>query len=485
MRRYLILLPLIAVAAGGCRKGPKEDEVATRLQADLDRFFEQGTIRVEELERRGSQSYSVDGDDRDRLLTYYDATLVFGRDYALVGWDEPNVGSLTTILGATPRGVDGVAADGNAAGDRLEVHGVVAWIRSGDGWEEVDFAPAARDREGPPDSEEPEPYRKRLADLETLGKRLVRKGMTVAAANLEWELTRLHTKHSLFLALEERRVAILSGEPVGAYHPVGVSLAAALTEHGIEAASFPTSGSRENLDLMRPIGAFAFAMVQSDLAWEAWHGGGVFAAPFEDLRAVGALYPEAIHVIVADSSGIRSVRELRGRKVSAGVVDTGSVINAVQLFAAAGWQWNQRRDGLPLPLAEAPEAFASGRIDALVVTTAFPSPVVRRIAATRPIRVLSLEPGLIERLADEAPQLVPVRIPGGTYAGQDDPVETVGVTALLVTRQETPVDLVRKVMELVWGDTAALAGSGTAGSMVSGDKREVGVRIPFHRAAAP
>jgi len=485
MRRHLITLLLLIVAAAGCRKGPDEDTVAKRIQADLDERFGEGTLVLEDLDRRGSYPFDIDGDDRDRLLVYYDATIAFGAPYDLVGWEDPNVGSLTTILGATGRGVDGVATGGNVEGDRLEVHGAVAWVRGDDGWEPAAFAPETEGAEGHPDSEEPEPYRQRLADLEVLGKRLVRKGMSSAAANLEWELTRLHTQHALLLALEEGRVAILSGEPVGAYHPAGVHLAEALTGQGIEAAAFPTSGSRENLGLLRPLGANAFALAQSDLAWQAWKGGEAFGAPFEGLRAVGALYPEAIHVLVGADSGIEAIGDLRGKRISAGVFDTGSVINAMQLFQAAGWQWNWQRDGVSLPLSEAPKAFAEDRLDALVVTTAFPSPVVRRIAATRDVRLLPIGPEILARLTEVAPQVVPLRIPAGTYAGQDAPVQTAGVTALLVTRQETPDDLVRQVMELVWGDPAALAGAGTAGSMVSRSKRAVGVRIPFHSAATP
>jgi TRAP transporter TAXI family solute receptor len=485
MRRSLILLFLLIAVAGGCRKGPGSDAVERRLQVDLDQRFGEGTLVVEDLDRRGSYPFTVEGDDRDRLLTYYDATLTFGRPYELVGWEDPNVGSLITILGATGRGVQGVSAGGNVAGDRLEVHGAVAWVRGDDGWEDAAFAPETEGVASHPDSEEPEPYRKRLAELEVLGKRLVRKGMRGAAANLEWELTRIHTEHAMLLALEEGRVAVLSGEPGGAYHPAGLHLAEALSRQGIDAEAFPTAGTRENLALLRPLGANAFALAQSDLAWQAWKGDGAFEAPFQGLRAVGALYPEAIHVLVPADSEIETLGDLRGKRISAGVFNTGSVINAVQLFRAAGWQWNWQRDGLSMPLSEAPAAFAAGTLDALVVTTAFPSPVVRRIAAIRPVRLLSVPPEVLEKLSGTAPQIVPLRIPAGTYADQEDPVATAGVTALLVTRQETPDDLVRQVMELVWGAPAALSGAGAAGSMVSRSKRTVGVRIPFHGAATP
>ena len=487
MRRYfgVPLLLLLVIAAGACRKGPPEDVVKARLQEGVDKHFGEGTFFLEDLDRRGSHPFTVDSDDRARLLTYYDATLVFGKQYSLAGWDEPNVGSLITILGATARGVEGVVAAGNAAGDRLEIHGAVAWAKGDDGWEAVDFAAADAQRTGP-DSEEPEPYRKRLAELGTLGGKLIRAGMPLAAANLEQDLVRLHTRHSLLLAHRSGSVAILTGDTAGIYHPLGVSLADALLTQGFDAAAFPTSGSPENIALLRPILPNVFALVQADVARMAFEGGGGdFGPPFLSLRAVGALYPEAVHVVVRAGSGIRSVEDLQGRAITAGDAGTGSLLNAVQVFHAAGWDWDWKRDMVVMPMGEVPAAFAAGSVDALVITSAYPSPVIRKIAAVQPIRILALTPEVSAHLQRGNRDLIPIRIPGGTYSGQNEAVETVGVTALLVTREETPDEVVRRVEDLVFGDAAVLARVGTAGAMVSRDNREVGVGIPFHAAVAP
>lgn len=486
MKRYVTpLLLLLIIAAGACRKGPPEDTVKARLQEGVDRHFGEGTFVIEDLDRRGSHPFSVDGDDRARLLTYYDATMVFGKEYSLVGWDEPNVGSLITILGATARGVKGVAAAGNAAGDSLEVHGAVAWAKGDDGWEPVDFAAEDASRTGP-DSEEPEPYRKRLAELEALGGKLIRAKMPLAAANLEQDLVRLHTRHSLLLAHRSGSVAILTGDPAGIYHPLGARLADALVEHGIDAAAFPTSGSPENIALLRPILPNVFALVQADVARMAREGeAGDFEPPFSGLRAVGALYPEAVHVVVGAGSDIRSVEDLQGRAITAGDASTGSLLNAVQVFHAAGWDWDWKRDMVVMPMGEVPAAFAAGEVDALVITSAYPSPVIRKIAAVQPVRILALTPEVSAHLQRDNQDLIPIRIPAGTYTGQTAAVETVGVTALLVTREETPGSVVRRVKDLVFGDAAVLAEVGTAGAMVSRDKRDVGVGIPFHAAVAP
>ncbi len=485
MKRYIGVLPLLllVIAAGACRKGPPEDAVKARLQERVDLHFGEGTFILEDFDRRGSHPFNVEGDDRARLLTYYDASLVFGKQYSLAGWDEPNVGSLVTILGAKARGVEGVVAAGNAAGDRLEVHGAVAWVKGDDGWEPVDFVAEDAPRTGP-DSEEPEPYRKRLAELEALGGKLIRAGMPLAAANLEQDLVRLHTRHSLFLAHRSGSVAILTGDTAGIYHPLGVSLANALLTQGIDAAAFPTSGSPENIALLRPVLPNVFALVQADVARMAFEGVAV-EPPFSSLRAVGALYPEAIHVVVGAGSGISSVKDLRGRAITAGDAGTGSLLNAVQVFHATGWDWDWKRDMVVMPMGEVPSAFAAGSVDALVITSAYPSPVIRKIAAVQPIRILSIEPEVSARLQQKNRDLIPVRIPAGTYAWQNDAVETVGVTALLVTREETPDEVVRRVEDLVFGDAAVLAKVGTAGAMVSREKREVGVGIPFHVAVAP
>jgi len=488
MRRPMIslLALLVATAAGGCHKGPAEDVVGARLQAGLDQHFGEGTLVVEDLNCRGSQPLAGDGEDRDRLVTYFDATLVFGRDYDLAGWDDPNVGSLTTLLGATAQGVKGISAGGNATGDRLEVHGAVAWVRGDDGWVEADFAPQGEESEGPPDSEEPEPYRKTLAEIGDLGARLLRKGGPRQVETMTWDLERLKTRYELQVATLEDKVTIATADLAGSYHPLGSRLAEALSAAGTAAEAFATLGSGDNMALLRQRFTL-LAIVQSDIMAQAWDGRGLFAAdlPWKDIRALGALFPEAVQIIAAADSGIVTLADLRGRRVAAGIPGSGAHFNALRVFEAAGMELEDMAAVNFNSLGEAAQDFIDGEIDALVTTTVYPSPVVRRVAASRSVRLISLDDVVVARVGILEPAMVAVRIPAGTYAGQDAPVQTVGVTAVLVARKDMAPQLARLVVDLIWGDAAALAGAGPAGSMISRAKRAVGVTIPFHRAVTP
>lgn len=488
MRRTVIsILALVLVVAAGCRKGPGEEAVAARIQASLDEQLGEGTLRVEDLERRGSQPYTMDGDDRDRLVTYYDATLIFGEDYNFVGWEEPNVGSLTTILGATVRGVEGVASGGNRAGDHLEVHGAVAWVRGEDGWEQAAFAPEVEGGETHPDSEEPEPYRRTLEELGAVGARLVKRAGPSGAMLLHRDLVRVRTRHEMMAVGLDGVLTIATADPAGSYHPLGVRLADALTAAGIPAQAFPTSGSEENVDLLTPRCA-DFAIIQSDVAELACSDrcGAVAAEGDCALRALGALFPEAVHVVVRADSGLHGIEDLAGRRVAVGMQGSGSTLDARRILRAAGM--NPMMDveaTYPASLSAAVAGLLSGEVDAMFVTTAYPSPLLRRAAASRDLRFIPLSPSQVREVRSLASAMVSVRIPAGTYSGQDQPVATVGVTALLVARTTTPEDWVRRAVDLVWGSEAALVGAGTAGSMVSTGRRTLGVTIPFHSGALP
>ena len=292
-------------------------------------------------------------------------------------------------------------------------------------------------RKGPPDSEEPEPYRKVLAEIGEVGGKLLQEGGPKEAAAMTWELERLKTRYSAQLATLVGDLAIATANPAGSYHPLGVRLAEALGEVGIPAAAFSTTGSGENVDLLRRRFVSA-AIVQSDILAQAWDGRGLFSAdlPWRDLRALGALFPEAVQIVAADP-GIRSLADLAGRRVAIGVPGSGSHVDALRVLEAGGMSLDDMQL-LPLPLDEAAQGVIDGDLDVLVTTTAYPSPLLRRVAASRSVHLVSLDEQVVAGLGALAPAMIPVQIPAGTYAGQDGPIRTVGVTAVLVTRKDVP-----------------------------------------------
>ena len=169
--RFALLLALALLA--GCRKGPDTDTVQSQVQARLDRSFGKGLLRVAELSRKGHYAYREEGGkDRgaDRLLVYFNAEIELLRDYRFSNWDQLNVGSLISVLGSTPKGVQGVKPKGNRKGERIAVHGASAYARSDAGWRPVAYLPAAREKKASPTTDKDLlPYRRHLGRLGEIG----------------------------------------------------------------------------------------------------------------------------------------------------------------------------------------------------------------------------------------------------------------------------------------------------------------------------
>ena len=169
-------------------------------------------------------------------------------------------------------------------------------------------------------------------------------------------------------------------------------------------------------------------------------GEDVFArgGPLDDLRAVGGLFPEAIHVVVLASSPIRDIAQLRGRRVDIGAPSSGTRFDAVAVLAAYGLK--------PADLGEARERRPEGRDRPPAAQAARRRLRDRRgadpaAAAARDhqgLRLLPVRGAALERLATARPGLTPLTLPANTYPGQKHAVATVASAALLVTTLDAP-----------------------------------------------
>ena len=134
---WLVLLLTLCA----CGRGPDTREaVGPDLAARLARAFGAGVLDVAAIEGRGSSADRAGPPGEERRVVYYDARLRLARDVDFGGWDTPGVASLVSVLGAGPKGITGVKAGGNKAGDEILAHGTAVYRRDGEAWREV--APA-------------------------------------------------------------------------------------------------------------------------------------------------------------------------------------------------------------------------------------------------------------------------------------------------------------------------------------------------------
>jgi TRAP transporter TAXI family solute receptor len=252
----------------------------------------------------------------------------------------------------------------------------------------------------------------------------------------------------------------------------------------VSALAVETEGSIENAFLVGR-GQADLALVQSDVAWLASTGAGPFAVdgPLKRIVALASLYPEPVHIVVSAQSAIRSVEDLRGKRIDLGTPQSGTRINALSVLQAhriaAKDLAEARGDGPQAALHQ----LRSGRIDAFFSTVGAPARELQRVAAVFPIRLVPLSREAIQRLVAEQPGLVALQIPARTYPGQTEASATIAATALLVGAVDKPDDEVKALLQLAFESTDYLAFGSAQGVKISKRTGLHGVAIPVHPAA--
>lgn len=290
MRRIVFwLLALVLIPAlAACSKLADENELQGIVQSRLDAAFQEPILGIKSLRRLGSGPLA-DENGVERRIVYYNAQLEFLRDYALSDWQSVNAASLAALLGASERGMSGIEADGNQAGDVVTVRGSISF-EDRNGWLPTGFvAPATASVH--PDADAAAAAERVIARIEDA---LQGPGAADAATTqaITEELAVAHQRIVRRLDRLQRALVIAGGPESGEYQLVARTLASQLTASGVRASATPTEGSLENLELLER-GEADLILVQNDIAAMAYHGHGVFAgqAPRQDLRVVASLFP--------------------------------------------------------------------------------------------------------------------------------------------------------------------------------------------------
>ena len=198
--------------------------------------------------------------------------------------------------------------------------------------------------------------------------------------------------------------------------------------------------------------------------------------------AVAALYTEACQVIVRADSDIQSVEELQGKTASIGAEESGSEQNAWQILSAYGLN-EKLVETINLNYEDAAAQLKAGRIDAMFITAGAPSAVVTALAEDCGIRLLCVDGAAAKRLQDSCSSYSVCTIPAGTYPGQEEEVQTVGVKAVLLASAALPEKQVEQLTKLLFDGRENLSTQLGIRLDTEAEATE-GVGIPFHKGAA-
>src|SRR5262249_40476669 len=153
-----------------------------------------------------------------------------------------------------------------------------------------------------------------------------------------------------------------------------------------------------------------------------------------NLRAIAALYPESVHIVVSREAGIRDLAGLRGKTVSLGERESGTMATARAILRAAGVSETEFKAAFLKP-SEAAAALREGRVDAMFEVAAAPSALIADLAQAMDIDLLDISAALAEQLRQSVPYYAPTTIASGAYRGVDD-VETASFGTIWVVTSD-------------------------------------------------
>src|SRR5215217_6762279 len=227
-------------------------------------------------------------------------------------------------------------------------------------------------------------------------------------------------------------INVLTGGTSGVYYPLGVALSKVFTDKipGSRPSVQATKASVENLTLLQQgKGEIAFTLGDSlALAWAGDEEAG-FKAKLTKLRGITAIYPNYIQVVASKESGIKTLADLKGKRLSVGAPKSGTELNARAILEGAGLSYGDLGKVEYLPFAESVELMKNRQLDATLQSAGLGVASIRDLASSVAITVVEVPRELVERVGSP---YQPATIPAGTYNGQQADVATAAVINYLV-----------------------------------------------------
>jgi TRAP transporter TAXI family solute receptor len=285
-------------------------------------------------------------------------------------------------------------------------------------------------------------------------------------------------------ASAQTNLVILTGSTSGVYYPLGNGISDVLIKSipGAQSRVQVTKGSVENLNLLDAgEGELAFSL--GDTVSAAWKGDSDagFRTSLRNLRGVAAIYRNYIQLVVSESSGVKTLLNLKGKRVSVGPKQSGTELNARAIFAAAGLSYANFNRTDYLPFGQSAKMIENGELDATLQSAGLGVDSIRHLSTAVPIRMVAIPKEIVMKIGD--PAYVPSVIPAGTYEGQSEPVETAAVVNFLVTREDLSDDVVYAMTKAIFSNLNELVQIHPAAREIAIKDAVSGMPLPLHPGA--
>ena len=279
-------------------------------------------------------------------------------------------------------------------------------------------------------------------------------------------------------------INVLTGGTSGVYYPMGVALSQIYGKvlPGAKVSVQATKASAENLNLLQA-GKGEVAFTLGDSLSDAYKGDteAGFAAPLKKLRGIAGIYPNYIQIVASADSGIKTLADLKGKRVSVGAPKSGTELNARAVLKAAGISYKDLAKVEYLPFGESVELMKNRQLDVTLQSAGLGVSALRDLAASMKIVIVEIPADVVAKVGDAAYQ--PAIVSASTYEGQIKDVPTIAIQNFLVTHAGVSNDTVYAMTKAMWENMPALVAAHAAGKAIKKETALKGMPVPLHPGA--
>jgi len=279
-------------------------------------------------------------------------------------------------------------------------------------------------------------------------------------------------------------INVLTGGTSGVYYPLGVAMSQIWGKavEGSKTSVQATKASAENLNLLQA-GRGEAGISLGDAVSDAWNGNeeAGFKNPLKKLRVIAALWPNYIHFVAAADSGIKSLADIKGKKISVGAPKSGTELNVRAILKAANISYKDFAKVEYLSYAESVELMKNKQLDVTLLSSGLGVAALRDLAVSQKVVFLTIPADIVTKINDPA-YTVGV-IPAKTYEGQDSDVTTVSIQNYLLTHEGVSTNTVYTMTKSMFENLDQMAAAHSAGKSIKRDVAAKNPPAPLHPGA--
>lgn len=284
------------------------------------------------------------------------------------------------------------------------------------------------------------------------------------------------------MLIQQRTVIIATGDMSGVYFPLGQALAHLFEKYdGAASGTQVTHASIQNMRLVSQKKAeLGFSTV--DVLETGNTTKPAKTKSYKNLRALTGLYPNFLQIIALKKSGIRTIEDLAGKRVSLGTEGSGTKIMAERTLQAAGLQ-NVQMVRQYLSFSQSADALENGSIDAAFFSSGLPNPEILSLSKHIPITLVPVSEEIVDRLHQEFGFYLKDLIPQGTYHGQIESMKTLSVKNVLLTYKTLSEKEAYELIKTLYEHVDELKQVHSAAENISISDAGKGIPLEFHPGA--